>query len=76
MKKTLKDEGRMEKEVVVKAPNKFKNAPTWKVFAEATETYLGQLLGRGRVPLRYVICHKELSQVLSFKLNRNRVVSP
>lgn len=76
MKKALKDEAGLDKEAVVKAPNKFKNAPTWKVFAEATETYLGQLLSSGRISLRYVICHREFSQVLSFKLNRNRVVSP
>jgi hypothetical protein len=27
----------------------------WKVFADATKTYLGQLIGSGRIPLQYVI---------------------
>ena len=32
-------------------------ASQWKIFAEALETYLGQLRGSGRVPLNYIICH-------------------
>jgi hypothetical protein len=54
MRQTMEDESR-DKEVVAKAPDKFKSAANWKIFAEAMETYLGQLTGSGRVPLRYVI---------------------
>ncbi len=32
---------------LAKAPDKFKIPSAWKVFAEALETYLGQLLGFG-----------------------------
>jgi hypothetical protein len=48
---------------VAKAPEKFKNASTWKVFAEAMETYLGQLIGSGRIPLRYVIRRRENPEI-------------
>jgi hypothetical protein len=44
-----------EKEMIAKAPDKFKIPTSWKVFAEALETYLGQLLGFGATPLKYVI---------------------
>jgi hypothetical protein len=37
------------------APNKFKNAIKWKIFAEALEKYLAQLQGSGQVTLIYVI---------------------
>jgi hypothetical protein len=47
-----------KKEMIAKAPDKFKNPISWKVFAEALETYLGQLLGFGATPLKYVI-HKQ-----------------
>ena len=47
--------GKGEKEIVAKATDKFKNVSNWKLFAEALETYLSQLLGSGRVPLCYVI---------------------
>ncbi len=43
-------------------PDKFKIPSTWKIFAEALETYLGQLKGTGRIPLRYVICHAAAPQ--------------
>jgi hypothetical protein len=55
MQQALEDEARADKEVVAKAPDKFKNASNWKVFAEAMETYLMQLYGSGKVPLNYVI---------------------
>ncbi len=41
--------------MIAKAPDKFKIPTSWKVFAEALETYLGQLLGFGATPLKYVI---------------------
>jgi hypothetical protein len=50
----LEDEARGDKELVAKAPKKFKVASNWKIFAEATETYLSQLQGSGRVPLSYI----------------------
>jgi hypothetical protein len=55
MRQQIEDEARGDKEVVAKAPDKFKNASNWKLFAEALETYLNQLLGSGWVPLHYVI---------------------
>jgi hypothetical protein len=55
MRQALEDESRTDRDVVAKAPENFKNAATWKVFAEAMETYLGQFTGSGRVPLSYVI---------------------
>jgi hypothetical protein len=36
----LKDESRADKEQVLKAPDKFKNANGRKIFAEALETYI------------------------------------
>jgi hypothetical protein len=56
MRPSTEDDSRADREMVAKAPDKFKNAASWKVFAEATETYLSQLTGSGRVPLSYVIC--------------------
>ncbi len=55
MRQQAEDDARMDKEIMAKAPDKFKNGIAWKVFAKATETYLGQLLGSGRIPLSYVI---------------------
>jgi hypothetical protein len=55
MRQALEDESRTDKEIVAKAPDKFKNAASWKIFAEAMETYLAQLTGSGRMPLSYVI---------------------
>ena len=55
MRQEAEDDARMDKEIVAKAPDKFKSGSTWKIFAEALETYLSQLLGSGRVPLSYVI---------------------
>jgi hypothetical protein len=55
MRQALEDESWADKEIVEKAPDKFKNAASWKVFAEAMATYLAQLTGSGRVPLSYVI---------------------
>ena len=55
MQQQLVDEARGVSETLAKAPEKFKVASNWKVFSEAMETYLGQLLGSGRVPLQYVI---------------------
>jgi len=55
MRQAQEDEARADKEVIAKAPDKFKNANNWKVFCEALETYLMQLLGSCRVPLCYVI---------------------
>jgi hypothetical protein len=51
----VEDDVRMDKEIIAKTPDKFKHGTTWKVFAEATETYLGQLLGSGRIPLSYIV---------------------
>jgi len=51
----IEDEARADKELTAKMPDKFKNPSNWKVFAEAMETYLGQLKGTGHIPLRYVI---------------------
>jgi hypothetical protein len=59
MRQTLEDEGRLDKEAIAKASDKLKNVTTWKIFVEATETYLGQLIGSGRIPLRYAIRHDE-----------------
>jgi hypothetical protein len=56
MRQMLEDDSRADKEIVAKAPDKFKVASNWKIFAEAMETYLAQLTGSGRVPLSYVIC--------------------
>jgi hypothetical protein len=56
MRQQAEDDARTDKEPVAKAPDKFKSARAWKIFAEALETYLGQILGSGRIPLRYVIC--------------------
>jgi hypothetical protein len=55
IRQQAEDDARADKEPVVKAPDKFKVATSWKVFAEAIETYLGQILGSGRIPLWYVI---------------------
>jgi hypothetical protein len=49
----LEDEAR-DKDSIAKLPDKFKLATQWNVFTETLETYLGQLLGSGRVPLSYV----------------------
>lgn len=51
----VEDEARADKELTAKMPDKFKTPSNWKIFAEALETYLGQLKGTGRIPLRYVI---------------------
>jgi len=55
MRQQLEDDARLDKETVAKMPDKFKLASNWKIFSEAMETYLTQLLGSGRVPLSYVI---------------------
>jgi len=55
LRQQMEDEARADKEPVAKAPDKFKTATSWKIFAEAMKTYLGQILGSGRIPLRYVI---------------------
>jgi hypothetical protein len=50
----LEDEQRGDSKSTPKAPNKFKIVSNWKTFSEAFETYLGQLMGPGRIPLSYV----------------------
>jgi hypothetical protein len=55
MRQQLEDDARLDKETIAKMPDKFKLASNWKIFSEAIETYLSQLLGSGRVPLSYVI---------------------
>ncbi len=60
MHQHAEDDARMDKEVIAKAPDKFKTGTTWKVFAEATKTYCGQLLGSGHMPLSYIIHRTEL----------------
>jgi hypothetical protein len=50
----LEDEARRDGEALAKAPNKFKSASDWKVFAEAMDTYLVKLVGSGKIPLKYV----------------------
>jgi hypothetical protein len=62
MRQSLEDEAR-EKDSLAKLPDKFKVAPQWKIFAEAIETYLSQILGSGRVPLSYVIYHTVLAPI-------------
>jgi hypothetical protein len=54
MRQQLEDDAQLDKEQVVNAPDKFKTKTTWKVFSEAVEMYLSQLLGYGMVPLSYV----------------------
>jgi hypothetical protein len=51
----IEDEARADKEPTAKMTDKFKNPSNWKVFAEAMQTYIGQLKGTGRIPLSYVI---------------------
>jgi hypothetical protein len=60
MRQHAEDDARMDKEIVANAPDKFKTGTAWKVFAEATKMYLGQLLGCGRIPLSYIIRRIEL----------------
>ncbi len=55
MHQQLEDKARGEGEALARAPNKFKPAANGKVFAEAMDTHLSQLLGSGRIPLKYVI---------------------
>ena len=55
LSRILEDESVSDKEMVAKLPDKFKLASNWKIFAEALDTYLGQLKGTGRIPLKYVI---------------------
>lgn len=50
-----------EKDGLAKMPDEFKLASHWKLFAEAVETYLSQILGSGRVPLSYVIRRMEIA---------------
>jgi hypothetical protein len=45
----------IEKEFVARAPDKLKSPNTRKAFIEPFETYLGQLLGFGIPPLKYII---------------------
>jgi hypothetical protein len=69
----------MDREIVVKAPDKFKLGSSWKVFAEALETYLGQLLGSGCVPLKYVIRRTEVptpNAIYQTKLEQNTAMAP
>ena len=49
------EDARLDKESIAKVPDQFKTASSWKVFSEAFETYLGQMLGSDRIPLPYVI---------------------
>jgi hypothetical protein len=75
----LEDDARMDKEMVAKAPEKFKTASSWKVFSEAFETYLGQILGSGRIPLRYVIrmaVHADPVAVYLTEQEQSIVLSP
>jgi alcohol dehydrogenase class IV len=55
MRQQLEDDTQLDKETVVKMPDKFKIGSSWKVFSEAVETYISQLLGTGRDPLSGVI---------------------
>ncbi len=48
-----------EKEMIAKAPDKLKIPSSWKVLAEALETYLGQLLDFGSHC--FEICHLQTS---------------
>jgi hypothetical protein len=79
MRQQAEDEARMDKEVVAKAPDKFKLGSSWKVFTEALETYLGQLLGSGHVPLKYVIRKTEVplpNAIYQTELERNIAITP
>lgn len=60
LSRILEDECISDKETVATPPDKFKIASTGKIFAEALDTYLGQLKGTGRIPLKYVICQYEV----------------
>lgn len=51
----MEDEARADKEPTAKMLDKFKSLYHWKVFAEAMQTFLGQLKGTGCIPLSYVI---------------------
>lgn len=62
MRQRAEDDARMDKESIAKAPDKFKSGIAWKVFAEATETYLGQLMGSGRIPLSYIVRRNEIPE--------------
>lgn len=55
MRHMLEDEARADKEQTAKMPDKFKSPSGWRIFAEALETYLTNLKGSGRIPLKYVI---------------------
>jgi hypothetical protein len=61
MRQQLEDDARMDKETVAKAPEKFKTASSWKVFSEVLETYLGQILGSGRIPEAVYLTEQEQS---------------
>jgi hypothetical protein len=79
MQQQAEDEAKMDREIVAKAPDKFKLGSSWKVFAEALETYLGQLLGSGRVPLKYVIRRTEVptpNALYQTKLEQNTAMAP
>jgi hypothetical protein len=55
MRQQIEDEQRGDGESTAKAPDKLKTASNRKTFSEAFETYLGQLIGSGRIPLSYAI---------------------
>jgi len=79
MQQQAEDEAKMDREIVAKAPDKFKLGSSWKVFAEALETYLGQLLGSGCVPLKYVIRRTEVptpNAIYQTELERNIAMVP
>jgi hypothetical protein len=56
IRQILEDEAQ-DHEQTAKLPDKFKVASQWKIFAEALDTYLGQLCGSDRVPLNNIIGH-------------------
>jgi hypothetical protein len=73
------DDTRMVKEVVAKAPDKFKSGSAWKIFAKAMETYLGQLLRSGRVPLKYVVQRLEVpdpGEIYETEQEQNVAIAP
>jgi hypothetical protein len=61
MRQQLEDEACHTAETQPKLPDKFKAAANWKIFTEVLDTYLGQVMSSGWVPLKYVIRTRALA---------------
>jgi hypothetical protein len=76
MRQMLEDDSRVDKEIIVKAPDKFKVASNWKIFAEAMETYLAQLTGSSCITLSYVIrCTVRPEEGTIFETEQARMIT-